>query len=80
MRAQPALPTLSAREVAQIGAAAVAEARKLPREIAGVPIVVLALEGVPRPGGLVELRDEAGRVCGICASGSVADRTINFFR
>ena len=79
MRAEPALPTMSAHEVARRGAARVAEAA-MPREIVGAAVVALALVRVPMAGGLVELRDARGRGCGICASESVAARTVQFFQ
>ena len=79
MKAEPALPTVSAREVARLGEARVAEAA-MPRAFAGVSLVSLPLRRVVGEGGVVKLVDESGRVCGICASEGVAVRTINFFR
>lgn len=78
MKAAPELPTVSAGEVARIGAAAAAP----------------ALERVPRRGGVqipIEVRPGAdgvallvhattGDVLGRCASAAVAERTRNFFR
>ncbi len=79
MKALPALPSVSAHEVARLGAASVAEAA-MPRAITSMPMVSLPLGRVVSD-GVLKLRNEAtGQICGIFASEAVAERTINFFR
>ena len=78
MRAEPAMPSMSAREVARIGAAAAAPG--LARAPRG-PGVQIPLEVRPGAGGVALLVHAAtGDVLGTCASAAVAERTRNFFR
>lgn len=78
MKAEPPLPTTSARHVAQIGARAVAAAQTgtLPRQ--GRVLIALRLEAMDA--GLTRLINAAtGEAVGIYASAALAERSRNFF-
>lgn len=79
MKAEPQLPTSSARAVAEIGVQAVAAAESRVRPGGASRVKVALVVGITASGLTQLVHADTGEPVGVCASPALAQRTRDFF-